>query len=83
MVSILSHYELLGVRQDASEQEIRRACEDRLRRIDDRAWRARLMRMFGSDRWALERARDTLLDPRLRAAHDREVASLLPVCPPA
>lgn len=83
MVPIFSHYELLGVRQDAGEQEIRRACEVRLRRLDERDWRGRLMRVFGSERWALEKARDTLLDPRLRAEHDKEITSLLPVCPPA
>jgi hypothetical protein len=78
-----SLYELLGVRQNADDQEILAAFQNRLREADAQGWRGVLARLVGPERSSLERAKDTLLDPQLRAGHDKKLKYSLPLCPPA
>lgn len=77
-----SYYEILGVAPDAGHQEIQDGFSRRMIQAEARGWRGWIARALGIHQPSLELARETLLDPALRAEHDKELMFALPLCPP-
>jgi hypothetical protein len=72
----VDHYRALGISNSAGNDEIEMAYIATLRGISRSRCTLMLAFIYGQTPARLERAREELLNPGKRAAHDREIAQM-------